>query len=800
MHPFTLSWLSIRLVFSGCVDWVRNHLGQVETYTAFMALAAFQAPYPLWFDYPGLDASWQLGLHLAARGLPASGWNLAYSYGPLGFLFFPAYVQSNLWVLAVAFQNTVSFLFYASLATLAIGTKNRLTNAFVLGLAGPLYYWVLFNEYLTGATFFLVSYLVVRGNKPRLLDLMGGFSALLLFTKLDVGLMAISIIVTATVWRVFRSRRLDSLTPIVASVSVLLILGIFLCGSLGAFWNFLVGATQVALGYTPGLSLDQFDAVGGVVLLLSASVIVMTLLWSRMEGTQGLDLLFVLGLPFLFFTYKRGIVRADLHILVFLASWSLFFLLLQGTSMFDKVKARRLAVLSTAVVLLLGAFELSVIPGLNLTPSLTLTESEPLSASVVLSDTGGGLWLAYTSGITNLGNVVYYALNPSLPRTMFESSVADVRNQYNLSLATVRLIGNNTMDVLPWEISLAYAYGFNWDPAPMFQSFTAFTPYLDQMNSRHYNGSEAPMYVLYKLETVDGRYPLFDEPATMLQLACNYRIVGFDHAFFILKRGVDACGGHEFLSLGTADSEFGRPVAVPAVANGSVIAKVFLRQNVLGEVVSLPYKLPPVTIEMQFSDGRNGTYRFIPSVGEDGLLLDFGAVNLLQPASIAKLTFETGGESFYDGTIRVDFYRGPPLPFGSYNSTILESLSSQARLPVSMLLSTYYTRTDLQAVFPDSFSNKTSFRGLVNWAGGTVTHQWVDGAFNRLNGAGYWYDLMMTYNLRPDLQAAFPDAYSNQTSFQGLINWAHGVVTRAFPDASYPNLIFYASYYENHHS
>jgi len=111
------------------------------------------------------------------------------------------------------------------------------------------------------------------------------------------------------------------------------------------------------------------------------------------------------------------------------------------------------------------------------------------------------------------------------------------------------------------------------------------------------------------------------------------------------------------------------------------------------------------------------------------------------------------------------------------------------------LASTYDTRADLQAAFPNAYSSWSGYTSLVNWAGGVVTKQWTDGSYGALNNYGYWYDLMMTYNQRPDLQAAFPGAYTSQASFQNLLNWAHGVVTKQWADSSYDNLVIYASFY-----
>jgi hypothetical protein len=113
-------------------------------------------------------------------------------------------------------------------------------------------------------------------------------------------------------------------------------------------------------------------------------------------------------------------------------------------------------------------------------------------------------------------------------------------------------------------------------------------------------------------------------------------------------------------------------------------------------------------------------------------------------------------------------------------------------------MATYNLRTDLESAFPNAYSSWSSYTNLVSWAGGVVTHQWVDSSISSLNNYGYYCDLMMVYNQRPDLQTAFPDAYASQAYYQSLVNWANGVVTKAWTDSSYNLLYYYASYYETH--
>ena len=116
------------------------------------------------------------------------------------------------------------------------------------------------------------------------------------------------------------------------------------------------------------------------------------------------------------------------------------------------------------------------------------------------------------------------------------------------------------------------------------------------------------------------------------------------------------------------------------------------------------------------------------------------------------------------------------------------------------LLMTYNQRPDIQAAFPTVHTSMADYEAFVTWAGGVVTKQYTDSSYSQLNTYGYWYDLMMVYNTRQDLQTAYPNAYVSEPHYQTLVNWANGVVTHAWTDSALAYLNYYASYYEAHHT
>jgi len=112
------------------------------------------------------------------------------------------------------------------------------------------------------------------------------------------------------------------------------------------------------------------------------------------------------------------------------------------------------------------------------------------------------------------------------------------------------------------------------------------------------------------------------------------------------------------------------------------------------------------------------------------------------------------------------------------------------------LLYLYDGRSDLQSAYPEAWGNVSNFTLLVNWAGGVVTQHYVDADNSTVTPFGYYYDLMMVYDGRTDLQVAYPDAFTNMTSYGGLLVWAKDVVTKVITDSAETDLAWYAAYYE----
>ncbi len=177
------------------------------------------------------------------------------------------------------------------------------------------------------------------------------------------------------------------------------------------------------------------------------------------------------------------------------------------------------------------------------------------------------------------------------------------------------------------------------------------------------------------------------------------------------------------------------------------------------------YKLPPVSVQLEFSDGTSGAYRFIPAVGSDGLLLNMGAVNGFSPHYITKLTFTTGDVFFYDSTIKTVFYSAPPLPILNNNYTNLNSLYSLA-LKSGTLFSLDTVNGLVVSQQGGSIvvnSNRISTLAIQGWAVDQTANSSAFAAYVLINGK-VLVPTIYGYN-RQDVANGFKDANFRNSGF-----------------------------------
>lgn len=584
----------------------------------------------------GLDPSAVNGVNLAADLGLSQGTEFAWTYGPLGFLEEPSVAGDWTALLGVVY----TLLIRVALATSLVWAARR---SFGIVAAAVLAYAVCA---ITGAEAVPISLAIVwclvaldperPGWVVPLLSFGGGaFAALEVLVKLNIGIEILFLIAIAVALAPGRRRR--NLAVFGASFLVTAALLWLLCGQgLGNVDDFLRSAIQIVGGYSAAMGTEagavDWDWIAALAMIVT---VVAATAWTTRAAPPAARVgsLVLIGALCLV-AVKQGFVRHDVgHILTLVAALAAPLLALRWGS------GDRLAAAAAVV-----AFSLLAAP---LTGRAERQVYRPLAAA--------------DDGIDQLR----IGLDSGRRTELAEAQRAAARAEYAIDGRTLAALEQGTVHVDPWETSAVWAYDLDWSPLPVFQSYAAYTPDLDQLNADALAAADGPDLVLRHLtqggtatDSIDGRYAPYDAPATTRILLCDFRPLRTTERYQVLERSADRCGPEVVVE--TVTGSYNEPIEVPRVgADELLFARLEgLEPSGLGSLRSALYKGVRRLIGL---DDR--VYRFVAGPAENGILiaapaaLDFPAPFALAPNPATITLGKDGGFGSGPDSFTVEFFK-----------------------------------------------------------------------------------------------------------------------------------------------
>jgi len=175
------------------------------------------------------------------------------------------------------------------------------------------------------------------------------------------------------------------------------------------------------------------------------------------------------------------------------------------------------------------------------------------------------------------------------------------------------VIGGSSVDVYPWEISYVPANGLSWVNRPLPASFSTYTPALDGLNAAFFESNGRPDYLIWHTDvgvnSIDGRYLLWDEPRTLRAIANYYDLVTADAGILLLR-----ARAHPRFALPqplvTQQVAWDTWVPVPQTA-GVLLAEVSIERSVFMGLLRTLFREGPVRLSLRFSSGEEVRYRLV---------------------------------------------------------------------------------------------------------------------------------------------------------------------------------------------
>jgi hypothetical protein len=585
----------------------------------FILITTINFPSSLFTSATGLDASWVIGLHWSHLLGLQYGKDIIFTYGPLGFLSYPAFVDYHMFIESIFCIIAFFYLFYA---IIFIFLNKMSAEWYHYALLLPL--TILCNislDYELLISAIIILYLLYSSKEnsyiiPFSAVIAGILLSFASFIKFNAFFICLTIFLGSIII-IFLDRRkylilLYSLAGFVITFPLFWVLS---GQNPHNIIDFFITGFQITQGYTNAMSIEpqsilRFGLNFDIMLKMYAAIIIVSLIavficYSKTRFKQPLILLF-LSAGFLFMAFKHGFVRLDLHILIFFSAYAfiiffLFIIIDQGNN--DK---NGIVSVFFRILLIIILFSL-------LAATLIATGLPSLNGEIS----------KYQSIPYKIQQTVHYIVDPNIFNERSDKIKLETQHFYNLNNSIWEKIENSPVDIIPVDIGLLWANDLNWSPRPIFQSYSTYTKELDIINSLHFEDmSSSPEYIVISLESIDNRYPVFDEPQTFRSIITHYSYLESGEKYIILKKIQNDNVKYSDTDLGGIEGTFGEVIKIPALNSGLVFGEVTIEKSFEGKIVETIYKPSPLTIQFILKNNETTpSYRFISSPAENGILL-----------------------------------------------------------------------------------------------------------------------------------------------------------------------------------
>ena len=588
---------------------IRNQLSVSIVVTTLAAAVLWVAM----LDLPGhvatasLDDSWSLAMGHFLKSRSQAGADYYFTYGPLGYFLAGTY-DDDLFGWRFAWEVVVKAIFLLTFVRLtrSLSALARLAGGVVLlAFIGPM---VTLPDTLYLAVIMCQATFLVRpqGRHPVLSSAAGvAVMAILSLTKFTFLLYTICGVGVVAVYDALAGQPRRSLLLLGSLTGTFLAAWLALGQQLAHVPRYFYASLQVAAGYADAMSLTGAPADLSLALAVAGTLgaTLIAFPFRRHLSLEQLTAAVLLGLAG-FLQWKNSFVRHDQHAFAYFA-FALFipFVLPAAFPTFDWRAPPRVVLL--AYGLLLSA----------------------AGAELVLKNQG----LAYTFNPVDLlaDGTRRVRANLAILRAPFayraKLRAAEAQQAAADALPGIQArVGGAAVDLFPYESALVLRNGLNWRPRPVFQSYCAYTPFLEHANATFLASPRAPEYVIFDFKPLDKRVPALEDGEALVQLFHNYQPVFTEKGFLLFRRrqGPPSEPTRDARVVCRRSVRLGQEVSVEGAGDLPERLSLDVRYSSQGNLRRLLHKLPPLFILLRTANGIVWNYRLVPDMARGGFLIN----------------------------------------------------------------------------------------------------------------------------------------------------------------------------------
>lgn len=175
--------------------------------------------------------------------------------------------------------------------------------------------------------------------------------------------------------------------------------------------------------------------------------------------------------------------------------------------------------------------------------------------------------------------------------------------------------------------------GLNYFSMPSTVSFASWNDSIINADVMFFRDDQhAPSYLLFSLDTADGRLVAQDSALAQLEILHRYEVKSFmsdrlgmdysPHRGKLLLRRVNNRGPLSTVPISAMDIPVGDWIEVPHDDSNPMWVRVDVGRGFLASLVALVYKPPQYRIEMVLKNGTRQAYKFVPQTAAMGFLIN----------------------------------------------------------------------------------------------------------------------------------------------------------------------------------
>ena len=553
----------------------------------FAYLAIVFCPVQYWaFTSNDPDNTWLFALNYAAAHHLVMGRDIAWTSGPLAYLAAPMDIGNNL-VQGLAFQAALWTLLLAILWDLffrgGFSLKNLAFFSVFLGLSGPMYHKPpnplgAGDLLLVGALILLVHF-QLRGGISRYITALVMLGLVPLFQFVGV-IMVAGVVAGLIVGRMVRDRRAWREIVLAAVVPAFVWgAGCWLAaGSLHAFAAYLRSSIELSSGYNLAMSTwgHPVELLAGFEALVLLAIAIALLAACDRQTALFFGLLFAVPV---FVSIKHAFVRQDVHI-IYIFSF---------------------VAVATGLVALATALD-------GQRATVTLTVVMLLLATLCQDNMGAKTPRTVFPAVTGIKvpSMIWRTLRPGHLRQMLN---AESQQNFPVDLRVEpeikAIIQHEPVASLSMWYSNALIDDLNLVLYPVIQRYSAYTPYLDELNA-NWIRDKGPRFLIFDAKSVDQRHPWTETPAMWVEVYRWYdtRMLG-RHNLLLERRSTPRFA--RFEPVASSRVRFGAELQMPV--SQPVFWSMKCSLSTSGKLRQLLFRVLEVTMTVDKKDGRSDVFR-----------------------------------------------------------------------------------------------------------------------------------------------------------------------------------------------